>query len=187
MISVRYLFLTVMLMAGSAGHAVAVQESAIKSDIAVVERQALLQGSTEWKEFMEKIQAKAKKLEADIMKKQTNLEAEYKKMLSAEGKTALTKTEEEKLQKMGMALEAARQQAQTDIQEEAAEMQKLFEEELKVAVAEVVKAKGLKFVFFSEVALYYPDSSDITDDVVSVLNKRYASKKRAEKVKKSAE
>jgi len=143
-----------------------------------------------YKEAQEAIKARQESAEASINQKGKNFASQYQSLQQRAQSGELTQEQYEKeglrLQQMQADLEALQAKLGAQLQEEASKRQHALVDTIRAQIKAYAKQKGFDYVLCqsSEIdnVLYATDAYDITDEVVTLLNKHY--KKNSKKDKK---
>lgn len=140
-----------------------------------------------YKDAQKAIQARQASAESSINQKGKNFASQYQSLQKRAQSGELTQEQYEKealrLQQMQTDLENLQAKLATQLQEEAADKQKALVDTIRTQIRSYAKAKGYDYVLCqsSEIdnVLYASNAYDITEEVVTLLNKHYkkASKK----------
>lgn len=149
------------------------QSSAAADKIGVVDLRKAILTSTAGQKAKDLIDQKAKTLQADLKKDQDALVALQKDMekKGAAWNDAMKKEKATEFQKKGREFNAKQQEANADMRKLEEEHLKPLQQKALDVAKKVAKDEGYAFVLPREVLVVAPEDNDITDKVVSELNK----------------
>ncbi|MCL2566725.1 MAG: OmpH family outer membrane protein [Alphaproteobacteria bacterium] len=142
------------------------------ADFGVVDYQAVIQKSKAFSSFQSQAETNKKALEAQFQKESAALKTEEQNLVNA--RPNLSETEfNSKRAAFEAKVEAFRnkyQQKQTEFEKNNNEVLDTIQNQLKKAIAEVVKAKNFEIVYNSMALAYFDQSKDISAEVLKKLD-----------------
>lgn len=179
-LSMRSSLLVLLLSIGASAHAENIK-------IGVVNRQRVFAEAKKFREDMDEFQREVKVREDRIIKQKAKIEEKYNSFMTGdEEKGELTPDQQKKLMEMSNKLQKEQAEAQSELQERSMELDKECKTALEHAVKELVAAEGWHFVLYEDILAYAQSSSDVTEKVIAILNKKHDAEKRAAKLKTDA-
>lgn len=150
-----------------------VNQSHAADKIGVVDLRKAILTSTAGQKAKDLIDQKAKTFQADLKKDQEALIALQKEMekKGAAWNDAMKKEKAAEFQKKGREFNAKQQEANADMRKLEEEHLKPLQQKALDVAKKVAKDEGYAFVLPREVLVVAPEDNDITDKVVSELNK----------------
>lgn len=151
-----------------------VTSEAMSSQIGVLDVDKIIQESTAVIDIQKKVDAKKSAYEAEINKKQSQLESEQKKIedkkstLSKEAFDKEVKNFEAKVEDLKTYID----RKQNSLKKASIDAMSKVNDKVKNIVTEIAKDKKLDVIIPSSQTLYYKDELDITSEVLSSLNKK---------------
>jgi len=151
-----------------------VTSEAMSSQIGVLDVDKIIQESTAVIDIQKKVDAKKSAYEAEITKKQTQLESEQKKIedkkstLSKEAFDKEVKNFEAKVEDLKTYID----RKQNSLKKASIDAMSKVNDKVKAIVTEIAKEKKLDAIIPSSQTLYYKDELDITPEVLANLNKK---------------
>ena len=124
-------------------------------------------------ELVEEIEAKAKKMEAELIRSQQNIQTEYEVLQKAA--PSLSKIELERaqmdFQRIQQQYQALEQQRSGELQQEEIAMNNIVKLQVDKAIEKMKSEKDLDLVFIYETNLLYAkETMDLTTELASYLN-----------------
>ncbi len=116
----------------------------------------------------------AKKMEAELIRSQQNLQAEYEVLQKAAPNLSKIELERAQMdfQRVNQAYQALEQQRSGELAQEEAKMNALVKEQVDIAIAQMQEDLGLDMVFIYESNLLYgSETLDLTGKLAEYLNK----------------
>lgn len=121
------------------------------------------------KGLQEKMVKVLKEKEQSLNELAQKFNEEYLESISEEEQGVM----KEKFQTMGRELQSYEGNYYQTMQRAQKKMQQTMIEAIKEATAEIAKEKKLPYVINDDFLLYYEDSFDITEEVISLMNENY--------------
>jgi len=148
--------------------------SAFGAQIGVLDVDKIIQESLAVIDIQKKVDTKKTSYEADINKKQSQLETEQKKLedkkitLSKEAFDKEVKTFEAKVEDLKTYID----RKQNSLKKASIDAMSKVNDKVKVIVSEISKDKNLDVIMPSSQTLFFKDELDITAEVLATLNKK---------------
>ena len=143
-------------------------------NIGVLDVDKIIQESTAVVDIQKKVDSKKTAYESDINKKQSQLEAEQKKLedkritLSKEAFENEVKKFEAKVEDLKTYVD----RKQNSLKKASIDAMSKVNDKVKIIVTEIAKQKNLDAIFPASQTLYFKDELDITAEVLASLNKK---------------
>jgi outer membrane protein len=141
-------------------------------DIKKIEDKALVA-----KSLKEQLTKASEELESDVNSAREKMEqkvTELQKIVSTLSPDAVEKKKAE-LQKEFISVESSLQQRDSELQEARMKALEEINDKIKQIAEKIAKEKKLEMVFASNVLIYHSPENDITNDVISILDKEMTS------------
>lgn len=148
--------------------------TAFGAQIGVLDVDKIIQESMAVIDIQKKVDTKKTSYEADINKKQSQLEAEQKKLedkkitLSKEAFDKEVKTFEAKVEDLKTYID----RKQNSLKKASIDAMSKVNDKVKIIVSEISKEKNLDVIMPSSQTLFFKDELDITAEVLATLNKK---------------
>jgi Skp family chaperone for outer membrane proteins len=148
---------------------------------------SLTQLYTYHSELVAEFEATAKKMEAELIRSQQNLQAEYEVLQKAAPNLSKIELERAQLdfQRVNQNYQALEQQRSGELAQEEAKMNAIVKEQVDKAIAQLQEDMGLDLIFVYESNLLYgSEALDLTGKLAEILNSMEApSREEAETAK----
>lgn len=148
--------------------------SAFGAQIGVLDVDKIIQESLAVIDIQKKVDTKKTSYEADINKKQSQLESEQKKLedkkitLSKEAFDKEVKNFEAKVEDLKTYID----RKQNSLKKASIDAMSKVNDKVKVIVSEISKDKNLDVIMPTSQTLFFKDELDITAEVLAILNKK---------------
>lgn len=146
------------------------------ADLGVVDAMRCLKDTKQGQEQEAKVKALQDKMVKVLKDKETSLN-ELAQKFTPEYLDSISDDEEaqmkEKFQTMGRELQSYESNYYQTMQRAQKTMQQTMVESIKDATAEIAKKRGLSHVINDDFLLFYEDSLDVTDEVITLMNDTY--------------
>ncbi len=160
----------------------AAQAADVNVKIGVVDGPKIFAGYNKAKESQEELDNFGQKRQAEVLKKAEETDKKIKALqdkLASQGKVL----KKEETEKITAEIEANKQDKLTlqrdfyqEIQTKKNDLFEVLVKEIQEAVVKTAKEKGYTFVISKEAVPYYPETADLSDQVIATLNKSAAKK-----------
>jgi|TARA_B110000503_G_C6974473_1_gene340551 Skp family chaperone for outer membrane proteins len=163
-----------LLMAASCSKNGGGAGSADGLNMGYVRLDSLTQLYTYHTELVATFESTAKKMEAELIRSQQNLQAEYEVLQKAAPNLSKIELERAQMdfQRVNQAYQALEQQRSGELAQEEAKMNALVKEQVDIAIAQMQEDLGLDMVFIYESNLLYgSETLDLTGKLAEYLNK----------------
>lgn len=142
-------------------------------NIGYVRLDSLTQLYTYHSELVTEFEATAKKMEAELIRSQQNLQAEYEVLQKAAPNLSKIELERAQLdfQRVNQNYQALEQQRSGELAQEEAKMNAIVKEQVDKAIAQLQEDMGLDLIFVYESNLLYgSEALDLTGKLAEILN-----------------
>jgi len=149
-------------------------QSAIASDLGVLDLERIIKDSKAMRDIQSKVNKKQDDYQKEITKKQNDLESEQKviegkkNVLSKEG----FEKEVQKFEKKVDDLKTYVDRKQNSLKKASIESMSKVNEIIKEIVDDIAKDRGFKVIVPASQTVYFNDSLDVTDEVLTKLDKK---------------
>lgn len=162
-------YLTILALSGAL-----ISVDARASGIGILDVERIMKESIAMRDFQSKIEKKEDEYRKEVEKKQTELDAEQKRI---EGKRSILSKEAFDKEVAGFdkkldSLKTFVDRKQSSLKKASIDAMSKLNDNVRDIFADIAKDRGLDVIVPASQAVYYKDELDVTDDVLKKLNKK---------------